>query len=280
MVGAIESRLRRRISASDEFAAFWRLDATRIHRYSASKHFIKGLKGQEEHEMKGIYILFALVAGIGVLGYLVMKPTDSDIRRKADTLRQAMDLLEEQLNEVQPLLIELRSLKRRTFLLDGEYDHLREKTGKLRLRLNAAVHDLDDLNEQIRRVTQAAFESMTKDLEQLLSRSGNFVAKVTALRDLLVEVNPKLTRMDQLQARINALAEERNGSGRPLNAALMKDVESYNIQCKTIRDQVTQALKIIHQDLNNGLTMGKTALNSARQLIPTLEAFIKDLAGS
>ncbi|MFH2001042.1 MAG: hypothetical protein ABIK28_15275 [Planctomycetota bacterium] len=227
--------------------------------------------------MKGLYILIIVVLIAAVLAYLAGKSTDSDLRRSFSKLGTALEKLESDLAALNEPISFLQGQKRRTFILDKERDSLRNKASQLRIKLNAAQHNLENLSPEIRDTTEAFFAELDKEMQQELSVVAFFSRKVNVLHGFVKEGYPLRSKVETLQTRMNGLVESRNKSGKPLSKDQLSDVESYNYQCEQIQNHMTLAMTTIHKDIEHGDIMAQTAINELRKLIPNLEAFLEDL---
>jgi hypothetical protein len=61
---------------------------------------------------------------------------------------------------------------------------------------------------------------------------------------------------------------------------MLKDVESYNFRCEQIQSSMKLALTTIHNDIEQGRILAQSTVNEIKKLMPSLEAFIEDLARS
>jgi chromosome segregation ATPase len=223
--------------------------------------------------MKGLYILVILVAALAVLGYLVMAPTDADLRRKYDRLIMGRDALEAQLAEQKEPLAYVRSQKRRTFKLDKEYTLLQTRASKLRTKLNVALHNVENLSSATRKATEDVLDDLAKDLNKQLTSAGLFAKKVSVLHDFVKESFPLHGQLMDLQRRMNlAVAQQPDAT-----ADTLKDVESYNMLCEQISKSSSQAMTTLHTNLDQAEILAGTAVNEMKKLIPTLEAFVEGL---
>lgn len=226
--------------------------------------------------MKGLYILVILVVAVAVLGYLVMKPTDSDLRRKYDLLLMGRDTLEAQMGDQEEPLAYLRSQKRRTFKLDKEYELLRKNASQLRMKLNVALHNVENLSDATRKATEEMLEDLSLELNKQLSSTGGFAKKVRMLHDFVKESFPLHAQLVDLQRRMNLAVARLPGAGKDT----LQDVESYNMLCEQISQSSVQAMKILHTHIDQGEILAGTAVNEMKKLIPTLEAFVEELEKS
>ena len=227
--------------------------------------------------MKGLYILLVLILVCSILGYLVFKPTDSDLRRTYENLSNNIELLNGRLVELKAPLSKLREYKRRTFKLDKDYDFWQSQARGMEGTLRAARHNIENLSPETREVTGNMLATLRKEMDQFAFGLGNFAQRVNALHDFVTESFPLLSRMNTYRIQINRFAEEREKSGNPLPENMVKQLESYNLQCDRVGSLADQALKAMHSNLNQGITLGKTTINQLKNLLPTIEAFIEDL---
>jgi chromosome segregation ATPase len=230
--------------------------------------------------MKGFYILLFLLSLFLVLGYLVMKPTDSDLRRTYERMEGAMRVLKKDLAELQAPLRELQNLKRRTSKLERENDHYRQKVSELTSKMNMAMHNLDNLTEKIREATASTLADLEKEINQTLVALGSFSGRVKTIHGFIKESYPLLAKMENLQKRLNQKVDEREKAGQPYSEERLKDIEGYNLRCRDLNNQYTQAFKAIHSNFDQGRTMAQILINELNNLLPTFEAFLEDLEKS
>lgn len=227
--------------------------------------------------MKGLYILAGIVAVVAILGYLAIKPTDSDLQRAYGKLVDAMDGLEQRIAELQEPLVFLRKEKRRTAKLDKEFELRRQKASALRLQLNAARYNIENLRADTRQATEDVLHELDREMMKQLSGAVSFGAKVNALYECVRDGFPLLRQMETLQQRLNQLVEKQKTTVAPWPETAMSDVEHYLFQCEQHQNWIKQALTTIHTDLEQGQVLARTAINELRKLLPNLEAFVEDL---
>jgi len=227
--------------------------------------------------MKGIYILCAILLLLAVLVYLAVKPTDSDLRRSYNQLASAMETLEKKLADQEELLVFLRKQKRRTAKLDKEFDARRQMAGEMRMKLNAALHNVENLSGEIRKTTEHVLESLNKEMQQQLAGAVSFEARVRTLHDFVKESFPLHRRMEELQTQMNALVEKRQGDGLALSPEQLADVDGFNFRCGQIQSWMKDVLTTVHTDREQGEILAQTTVNELKKLLPSLEAFVEDL---
>lgn len=227
--------------------------------------------------MKGLYILIVVALVAVLLAYFAGKSTDSDLRRTLTKLTTTLEKMETDLAALNDPIAFLQTQKRRTFKLDKEREGLRNKTSALRIKLNAAQHNLDNLSPEIRQTTEQFFAELDKELQQQLSVIAFFGRKVDVLYKFVRDGYPLRKKVDELQVTMNGLVEKLKASGKPIDDVLA-DVESYNYQCEQIHSHMNMAMSTIHKEIEHGDILAQTVANEMRKLIPNLEAFIEDLA--
>ena len=229
--------------------------------------------------MKGLYILIFLVLMCCLLGYLVLKPTDSDLRRTYSRIAEHLNLIDQGLADLKEPLTKLREYKRRTFMLDKDFDIWRTKARELRITLSVAAHNIENLGPD----TRTAAESMLADLQEkkdkLAANISNFSNLVTTLHDFVVTSFPLLNTLKSYQVRFNSVAEAKEKEGVPLAEDTLKQIDGYNVQCEQIQSMANETLNTIHSNLEQGKVLASTTLNQLKKLLPTLEAFLEDLEG-
>lgn len=227
--------------------------------------------------MKGLYILIALLILFSILCFMVVKPTDTDVQRKYDQILNLKIKLDEDLLKIQTPLKKLRTLKPRTNLLDKENEALKSCIRDLQSKLSVLKINIDQLSDKNREACTDMLEAIRNDMEKIYSSLSIFGVKVRALHDFLAEANPLYAQMESLQKQIKGMADLRRRNNNPFPDETLKDIESYNSQCKEIQNFKKLAIKSIHNNREEGAISGKTAINQIKDLLPTMEAFVKDL---
>jgi len=230
--------------------------------------------------MRGLYILAVLIGMVLILGYLVMKPTNSDLVREYDQIEKNLRTLKMKLSGLQPMLRQLQEQKRRTFKLDKENDQFREKVNQLTLKFNRVSHSLENITEDTREAATQTLQELNTDIDQAFFGMGTFEGKVNAMHEFVTEGYPLIGRMENLQRRLNQLVADRERRQNNFNADKLREIESLNQSCRDIDSQFKLAIKAIHSQLDQGQIMARTVINELNNLIPTFEAFLKDLEES
>ncbi len=228
--------------------------------------------------MKGLYILAFVLGLISVLSYMVFKQSDSDLRRTYDHIVRNMSALDERLAQLETPLAELRRKKRRTHLLDKEFEQLQKKVSALRSTSNAATHNIENLTDQIRGTASKALDDLRQDSEKTLYAAARFGNKVSIIHAFVTEGYPLLDTLENLQKKLNTVVQDREEAGDPLPMDKTSDLESYYMESKNIRSLAMEAMKTFHTNIEDGKVMANTAINDLKTLIPALEAFLQDIS--
>ena len=229
--------------------------------------------------MKGLYILIFLVLMCCLLGYLVLKPTDSDLRRSYNRIAEHLNMIDQGLANLKEPLTQLREYKRRTFMLDKDFDAWRTKARELRITLSVAAHNIENLSPDTRKAAESMLTDLEKKKDKLASSISNFSNLVTTLHDFVITSFPLLNTMKTYQVRFNRVAEVKGKEGVPLAEDTMKQIDNYNMQCEQIQSMANETLSTIHSNLEQGKILANTTMNQLKKLLPTLEAFLEDLEG-
>lgn len=230
--------------------------------------------------MKGFYIITGLLLCGAVLGYFVVRPSDADLRRSARRIEEALQTLDARLVEVQAPLAEIRRYKRRTFKLDKDYDYFRNRAGELKRLLRAARYNMEHMDPTLHETTKKMLEDLKEKLNVYAYGVTRFQERLKAIHHFVTEGFPLLARMNEYRARLNARVENPTSDGAPLPADVRKEVETLNLQCEQIQGMANQALTSLHTQFEQGKTIAETTLNKLKNLVPTLEAKVRDLERS
>jgi hypothetical protein len=214
-----------------------------------------------------------------LLGYLVLKPTDSDLRRSYNRIADHLDLIDQSLADLKEPLTQLREYKRRTFMLDKDFDIWRSKARELRITLSVASHNIENLSPDTRTAAETMLADLEKKKDKLASSINNFSNLVTTLHEFVVTSFPLLSTMKNYQVRFNRVAEVKEKAGVPLDEDMLKQIDNYNVQCEQIQSMANETLSTIHSNLEQGKILANTTMNQLKKLLPTLEAFLEDLEG-
>jgi len=230
--------------------------------------------------MKGFYILVVLVLMFGVLGYLVMKPTDSDIQRFYNTIREKKTDMDGMITGFQPILKKLRKLKKRTNVIDEENNKIKRKSREIEIKLTALenIYIGSGMQKGVdKALIRSQITKLDAEIDRLTSSANVFGTRVTVIFEFISEWGPAYLRMQELMNDIGMLIEKRDKEGRPFTKETMKDLESFSSQCNEIVRLSVNATKTIHSSLNEGVTLSKTTIKKAKDLIPEIKNYLIDL---
>lgn len=228
--------------------------------------------------MKGLYILISIITAFLVLGFFVFKSTDADLRRTYEQIVDGVDKLEEILVSLEIPMTEIRREKAKTFKIDQQYDFLRTKVRTLRTQLNVALHNLENFKEKLRKATEESLAGLREEVNSVMFSLITFQKMIEGMHEFVQEGFPLLEKLQTLQVQMNQKIDLiKVKTGEPLSEELLQDVESFNRNCKDLQTMARSGMKDLHNKLEYGLTQTRSVVNELKTLLPSFEAFVKDL---
>ncbi len=225
--------------------------------------------------MKGFYILAAILFTVAALGYMVLKETDSDLRRRHEFLTGSMKVIKTSLKDAVAPIARLRRVKS-TIRLDKELSRHRSRTGAMRAKLNAALHGIETLSRETHDATANTLTRLSKDMDLLLLDVNRFSRRVAVIDTYITNRQPFLNEVNRLLAAVESVAATKAGE-KPLPEDVRYRLEQVTESTRSTLKLAATALNEIWLDLDRGKICADRSLNDLKNSSPPLETLLNDL---
>ncbi len=229
--------------------------------------------------MKALGIVSLLAAVIGASLFLLLKPSNADIRRLEDELAALLEEVSTALADATGILNALRVVKPTLLVLDNDLNGLRARAEVQRARLEELRGESPPAGDHRggyidrRRAARQEAALLRDQATALLERARLLEA---FLRDTQPRVQLMLARFGELYAVRNRMLQQ----GKQIDPALLTKIDYLQEEVQRKQSLARSVFDVGARDAREGKTLHETAAREVELLITEIEALARLLAGA